>query len=160
MLFDLRVEIERSQVTLTLSNGTLVHGSAFVAAGCASHQGPERIKDLLNAEDGFFPFEIEQEGEHHVALYHREHVMLVSLPNHDEPRQDPGYDVAVTRNVSVLLADGNRLNGRVRVYLPHGRDRLSDYARGSESFRYLEGHDGTYIINARYIVELREINER
>ena len=49
-MFDLRVEKERSQVTLTLSNGTLVHGSAFVAAGCASHQGPECIKDLLNAE--------------------------------------------------------------------------------------------------------------
>jgi hypothetical protein len=159
-MFDLRVEKERSHVSLTLSNGASVQGSAFVAVGCAGHQGPERIKDLLNAEDGFFPFEVEEDGERHVALYHREHVMLVSLPTHDEPRQDPGYDVAVTRRVSVLLADGRRLNGRVRVYLPHGRDRLSDYARGSEAFRYLESANGTYIINARYIVELRELNER
>jgi len=159
-MFDLRVEKERSHVSLTLSNGARVHGSAFVAAGCASHHGPERIKDLLNAEDGFFPFEVEEEGERHVALYHRAHVMLVSLPSLDEPRQDPGYDVAVTRRVSVLLADGRRLNGRVRVYLPSGRDRLSDYARGSETFRYLENSDSTYIINARYIVEIRELNER
>lgn len=159
-MFDLRVEKERSRVTLTLSNGASVQGAAFVAAGCASHQGPERIKDLLNADGGFFPFEVDDAGDRQVALYHREHVMLVSLPNHDEPRQDPGYDVAVTRRVSVLLADGRRLAGRVRVYLPHGRDRLSDYARGNEPFRYLEGAEGTYIINSRYIVELRELNER
>jgi hypothetical protein len=158
-MFDFRVEKERSAATLTLSNGASVQGCVFVAAGCANHQGRERIKDLLNAEPGFFPFEIQENGSPHIALYHRDHVMFVTLPSHDEPRQDPGYDVAVTRRVSVLLADGMRLSGRVRVYRPQGRDRLSDYARGAEPFRYLEGLNCTYIINSHFIVELRETGE-
>jgi hypothetical protein len=91
-----------------------------------------------------------------VALFHRDHVLYVTLATDDEPRQDPGYDVAVARDVSLLLVDGTRLGGRVRVYQPTGRNRLSDYARSTEPFLYLEARDCTYIINARHIVELRE----
>lgn len=156
-MFEFRVEKERSGATLTLSNGNSVSGFVFVSAGCASHQGRERVKDLLNAERGFFPFEIQENGE--VSLFHRDHVMFVTLPSHDEPRQDPGYDVAVARDITLLLADGTRLAGRVRVYRPYGRDRLSDYARDTEPFLYLEDADRTYIINARHIVELRETGQ-
>ena len=46
-----------------------------------------------------------------------------------------------------------------RVYRPSGRDRLSDYARGPEIFRYVETADGTVIVNADHIVELRETTE-
>jgi hypothetical protein len=156
-MFDLRVEKERSKAMLT--NGTSVTGYMFVSAGSPSHQGRERIKDLLNAEHGFFPFEVQDSEGAEVAMFHRDHVMFVTLSTHDEPRQDPGYDVAVARDVSLLLADGTRLTGRVRVYQPSGRDRLSDYARNTDSFLYLEDMDRTYIINARHIVELRETRQ-
>lgn len=158
-MFDYRVEKERREATLTLSTGMTVRGSVFVAARCAGHEGHERIKDLLNADAGFFPFEVEDDGGRQVALYHREHVVLVTLPTPEEPRQDPAYDVAVTRRVAMLLAGGTRLTGRVHVYRPPGRDRLSDYAHNAERFQYLEGADGTFIVNARYIVELRELGE-
>ena len=157
-MFDFRVEKERSDAALTLSNGAELRGCVFVAAGCAG-QRRERIKDLLNGESGFFPFEVQEGDVRRVALYHRDHVMLVTLPCDDEPRQDPGYDIAVARGASLLLADGRRLNGDVRVYRPPGRDRLSDYARSIEPFLYLEGSGSTYIVNARYIVELREISQ-
>jgi hypothetical protein len=155
---ELRVEKARGGATLALSNGTTVRGCLFLAPASAVHDGPERIKDVLNGETGFFPFEIDGNGNGNggTALIHRDHVVYVTLHNDDEPRMDPGYEFAVTKNVSVLLTDGRRLNGRVRVYSPKGRDRLSDYARMLEVFRYLESSDATHIINSRHIVELRE----
>ena len=56
----------------------------------------------------------------------------------------------------MLLSNGLRLRGSVRVYRPKGRDRLSDFARASESFRYLEAPDGTYLVNVRHLLELAE----
>jgi hypothetical protein len=51
------------------------------------------------------------------------------------------------------------VEGRVRVHRPSGRDRLSDYARLPETFRYVETEGGTVIVNADHIVEFRETTE-
>ena len=37
-----------------------------------------------------------------------------------------------------------------------GMDRLSDYARAPEAFRYVETAGGTVIVNADHIVAFRE----
>ena len=59
----------------------------------------------------------------------------------------------------MLLSNGEMVDGRVRVYRPTGRDRLSDYARLPEAFRYVETADATVIVNSAHIVELRETSE-
>jgi hypothetical protein len=56
----------------------------------------------------------------------------------------------------MLMSNGVRLRGAVRIFCPEGRDRLSDFARADETFRYLETEDATYIINAEHLVELEE----
>ena len=76
-----------------------------------------------------------------------------------EAQLDPGYDLAIKRRVSILLSTGARIAGTVSMYLPGGRDRLSDYAHIAEAFRYLETSDHTLIINSAHIVELQEIPE-
>ena len=35
-----------------------MRGCFFLAGSHATHMGPERVADLLNAETGFFPFEL------------------------------------------------------------------------------------------------------
>jgi hypothetical protein len=67
--------------------------------------------------------------------------------------------VAPTRQIRVLLSTGGAVEGIVRVYRPSGRDRLSDYARAPEIFRYLETQAATVIVNTAHIVELRETTE-
>ena len=89
-------------------------------------------------------------------LYNREHLVMVKLGDRDEARNDPGYDVATVRIVAMLFSNGTRLRGAVRVYRPHGRDRLSDFARAAETFRYLEARDATYLFNVRHVLELTE----
>ena len=82
--------------------------------------------------------------------------MFLELSDGAEVRRDPGYVVASRRTVSMLFSNGVRIRGTVRVFRPQGRDRLSDFARGQETFRYLESEQSTYVINVRHLVELAE----
>jgi hypothetical protein len=111
---------------------------------------------VLNGESGFFPFEAGRSGSSKTILYSRDHLVLVELQDKAEPSRVPGYDVAVEKIVMMLMSNGMRLHGAVRVFLPHGSDRLSDFARAGESFRYLEAGNATYIINMHHLVELAE----
>jgi hypothetical protein len=157
---EFRIEKRRAEAILTLATGTAVRGCFFLSGSSASHAGPERVADLLNAETGFFPFELKTTGEPFTVLYNRAHVVLVSLVEETiEAQLDPGYSVATERATRILLSNGDAVDGRVRVYRPSGRDRLSDYAREGEMFRYVETAGGTVIVNADHIVELRETTE-
>jgi hypothetical protein len=150
-----RVEKERADAIMTLSTGTSTHGCFFVARSSARISGPERVGELLNSANDFFPFEVHDTQGAQTVLYNRRHVVLVALTN-DEARRDPGYDVATSRFVSVLLSNGHRLVGSVRVYQPEGRDRLSDWARQPGLFRYIETGRLTVLVNVAHVIEIRE----
>ena len=60
--------------------------------------------------------------------------------------------------MSVLLSNGQRVDGVVRVYRPEGRDRLSDWTRQPEVFRYIETERcDILIVNAAHIVAVTEV---
>jgi len=151
-----RVEKSRVEATLTLSNGTSVHGHFFIAGNSRTHAGPEGVGDVLNSESGFFPFDARRADGSRTVLYNRDHVVFVALADTAEPRRDSGYDVATQWSVAMLMSNGTRLHGAVRVFRPHGRDRLSDFMRASETFRYLESERATYIFNIHHVLELTE----
>jgi hypothetical protein len=153
---EFRVEKAKTDATLTLSNGTLVQGSFFLAGSTGTHAGPELIKDVLNAEPLFFPFEVGGAGKSRTILVNREHVVVAKLNSGGDAQSDPGYSVATRRHVSMLLSDGVRLQGTVSVNRPHGHDRLSDFARAAERFMYLESGRLTFLVNVRHVVELLE----
>jgi len=153
---EFRVEKERIDALLTLANGNSIAGHFFVARASAHSAGREQVGELLNAESGFFPFET-SEGEHsRTILYNRRHVIMVALAE-NEARRDPGYAVAIERFISVLLSNGDRVTGSVRVYRPEGRDRLSDWARQPARFRYIELGDTTVLVNIEHVIEFSEV---
>jgi hypothetical protein len=157
---EFRIEKRRTEAALTLATGTTARGCFFLADSSASHSGPERVADLLNAENGFFPFELNADSSPHTVLYNRRQLVLVTLlEGATEAQLDPGYSVATEREVRILLSNGRTVEGKVRVYRPSGRDRLSDYARAPETFRYVETAEGTVIVNTEHIVELRETTD-
>ena len=153
-----RVEKRRADATVSLSSGQTERGCFFLASSSTRHDGPERVADLLNSELGFFPFEIHDDSGVRTVLYHRSHVLIVALAE-DEASRDPGYGVATRRLVSVLLSNGHRVAGTVRVYRPEGRDRLSDWTRQPETFRYIETDETTFVVNLAHIVEVSEVPE-
>jgi hypothetical protein len=151
---EFRFEKLRVPAELTLAHGAVVAGSFFVAGSALDHDGPERVADLLNTRQGFFPF---QRDDGSTALYNRSQVIVVTLGEGvREAESDPGYSVATHRKVSMLLSTGARLTGIVPIYRPPGRDRLSDYAQATESFVYLVTPQRTHLVNATTIVELTE----
>jgi hypothetical protein len=153
-----RIEKKRATAELTLTTGATVRGCFFLWDSSQAHAGPERVGDLLNEQTGFFPFELE---DGHTALYNRTQIVTVRLPGHSrEARLEPGYEVATRRVVSMLLSTGERIAGTVSVFRPVGRDRLSDYARSDEAFRYVETDEQTWIVNSFHLVEIRELPAR
>jgi hypothetical protein len=153
---EFRFDKRRVDATVTLSSGQSTRGHFFTADNNTKHEGPERVGDLLNAEPGFFPFEILEGARPATVLYNRAHVVLVSLHEREE-RDNAGYAVATPRFVSILLTTGHRIVGTVRVYRPLGRDRLSDWTRQPETFRYLETAEMTMLVNAAHIVHISEV---
>src|ERR1700674_5291799 len=86
---EFRVEKQRTHATVTLSTGPSKRGCFFVAGGSPLHRGPERVSDLLNAEDGFFPFEIHGADGVRTVLYNRANLVMVALTgDNDEVRKD------------------------------------------------------------------------
>jgi hypothetical protein len=156
MASELRVIKERLAATVTLSNGASVNGYVFVSGYSPTHTGPERVKDVLNGERGFFPFEVVDSNGPPTVLFDRDHVVMVDLKGDDEVRQMPGYEHATRRTVSMLLSNGQRLDGLVRVVRPRGRDRLSDHARAGEQFWYLEGRNRTLLVNTNHVLEMTD----
>lgn len=153
---DLRIEKQRVEATIVLSNGTSMQGCVFVSAFNATQTGPESVKDVMNDGPGFIPFEV-VEGDHSaIHLVNRQHVLFVALGSDDELRREPDYDLATKRAVSLLLDNGARLDGFVAVSRPRGRDRLSDHTRWCEPFWYLEVPPTTLIVNASHVIELTE----
>lgn len=153
-----RVEKQRVEATVTLSSGESVHGCFFVAGASAHHDGAEQVGELLNAERGFFPFERLDDGPPHTVLYNRGHLLSAAL-SEPEAQWVPGYDVATRRVVTIRLSNGEEISGAIRVYRPAGRDRISDWARTGDRFRYIESNGSTFIVNAQHIVEISEVEE-
>lgn len=146
---------EKHQVpgTLVLSTGAMRHGCFFVVTS-VTHGGPERVGDLLNSALGFFPF---QHDDGSTAQYNRAQLVMVRLPvGAGEEELEPGYSIAVRRDVSLTLSTGTVVSGAVLVNATAGHERLSDYVRESKKFWYVLTSGGTLIVNSSHIVALVE----
>ena len=151
---EFRFEKRRTAAIVTLVSGEVSRGSFFTAADTTRH-GAERIADLLNAEGGFFPFEVHGTGEPRTVLYNRTHLIAAEIFDNEADRE-PDYVAGSRRPVSILLSNGRRIDAFVRISRPAGRDRLSDWMRQRETFRYVETDGSTFIVNAAHIVAVTE----
>src|SRR2546428_11127630 len=92
---EFRVEKRRAEAELTLSSGGLLQGWVFLSGSSATHAGPERVADVLNAESGFFPFQGPASAAPGTGLINRPHVISVGLPEHTtQAQRDPGDEAA------------------------------------------------------------------
>jgi hypothetical protein len=153
---EFRIEKGRSRARLTLLSGETVEGCFFVSTTGVRVTGPERIADLLNAEPGLFLFEVHEERTTRTVLYNRSQIVTVAVTE-AEARRDPGYDVATERVVAIRFVNGRTTVGSIKVYRPEGRDRVSDWARHPDQFRYMETSQTTLIVNMAHIIEISEI---
>lgn len=156
---EFRFEKRRLEAVVTLSTGERARGSFFIAAGVVGREGPERIADVLNAESGLIPFEtIDERGNRRSVLYNRAHLVTIALTE-NEAAHDPGYQLARRRRVQMRMSTGARIAGTLRISLPEGHDRLSDWTRLPETFRYVDEDERLLLVNAAHIIEVSEVSE-
>jgi len=148
-------------VTVSLSGGSRLTGSLFLSAFAASHAGPERLLDLLNAGRGFVPFEVVSAiGARETILLSRAHIALVQSDTAlEDVAEDPGYQVATQKSVALLLSTGEELTGVLRIERPVGRNRLSDGVNDEIGFRYLESPSGILAVNLAQVVRITPLAE-
>ncbi|MBI4476583.1 MAG: hypothetical protein HY654_05380 [Acidobacteria bacterium] len=139
---EFRFEKQKTEATVTLSSGEVLHGCFFTALGVTWREGPERVGDLLNSEAGFLPFEVRDAGGVRTVLCNRTHVVAVAIAT-NEASEDADYAIARRRRVSIHLSTGARITGVLHVALPEGHNRLSDWARLPDRFRYVDRRPNT-----------------
>ena len=138
-----------------------MRGCFFLAGSSATHAGPERVADLLNAETGFFPFELNAGAAPHTVLYNRAQVVLVTLLERDTTRRSSirATTSPPSATVRMLLSNGQRVEGR-GARLPSERarsaQRLGARARDVPLRR---NRRRTLIVNVAHIVEVSEMTE-
>ena len=128
---EFRFEKHQVAASLVLSTGAMRHGCFFVVTS-VTHGGPERVGDLLNSALGFFPF---QHDDGSTAQYNRSQLVMVRLPvGVAEEALEPGYSIAIRRDVSVTLSTGTVVEWHCPGNAAVGHERLSDYVRASKQF--------------------------
>ena len=153
---EFRIEKVRAEAVVTMSNGQVVRGCFFVFGAGASHDGPERVGELLNDTYDFVPFErLDSDGPRQVVC-NRSHLVVVKL-RYPEASLEPGYDVATRRIVTLLVSSGQRIIGEIRIFRPERRARVSDWARCGKRFCYVEADEGTLLVNLDHVVEVSEV---
>jgi len=148
---------------VTLASGAEMRGSFFLAEATTAHSGRERVYDLLNERDRFFPFEVEgRDGKpSYVSLLARSHVLFVTLdePSTEMPYDDLSLGMASRKFVSLLLTNGVRMRGEVFVAMPEGMSRVSDFANREGRFQYFGAHDRMSLVNFDHVVEILPMTE-
>jgi hypothetical protein len=149
--------------SITLATGAEVRGRFFLADTATAHSGRERVYDLLNDPDRFFPFDVEgRDGKpSHVSLIARAHVLFATLdePSTELPSDDLSIGMAARKFVSLLLSNGVRLRGELLVVMPEGKDRVSDFANCEGRFQYFANRDQMAIVNFDHVVEILPMAE-
>lgn len=153
----LRFDKYRAHARIVLTDGR-EHDGWFFVAGAARHGGRERIVDLLESDSGFVPFEMAAGTGAETRLVNPRHLVYVAL-GAEEVDLHAQWVSGRRQPVALSLSNGTRLVGVVYVDRPEGHDRLSDWARQPDMFRYVESSDGLLLVNAAHVVDLTEIDE-
>ncbi len=154
----LRFEKHRAHARIVLTGGREHDGWFFVAGAAARHGGRERIADLLESNAGFVPFEMATGAGVETRLINPRHLVYVVLGT-EEVDLHAEWVGGRRQPVTLWLSNGTRLVGVVYVDRPEGHDRLSDWTRQPDTFRYVESSEGLLLVNAAHVVDLTEADE-
>ncbi len=149
-----RIEKTQLAVALRLRGGSVMHGVVFAQA-TGQNGWPEKVADVLNDADPFFPL-VTRGGQ--TLLIAKEHV-LEAMPNDAPPMNEELYATAVAAEIELTLQDGTRRSGSVRIEMPHERPRVLDFLNfGTDRFVALHGGGTTTLINRQAIACVRPLD--
>ena len=142
----------RVPVRLVLDGGWRVQGDVWLVPIVEPASERERVIDLLDAEEPFFPLDT-TEG---VILVRKSRIarLDVASPVDAGLEDEPTGEVSSERVVIDLCGvpdDDGRLDGRLPWASPPDRARLLDQVNGAGEWLPVERRDGLSLVATRYI---------
>ncbi|MEZ4484750.1 MAG: hypothetical protein R2864_09165 [Syntrophotaleaceae bacterium] len=150
MMEDRKIIKSRRQVFFTLADGGELDGNVFLSLYDARHQGPQRVSELLNGEEGFIPVET-KDGTVHLNVAN---IVCAVTPRGEE--EDSLMTLGAKHRVWVSTVGGKQIEGEVYVNLPHERCRVSDYLNQPQGFCRIFMSDRIAYLGTRFILSVRD----
>jgi hypothetical protein len=140
----------RRQVLFTLADGSTVEGKVFLSLYEACHEGPQRVGELLNSDDGFIPVE---------TAGCMTHLNIINIVTAQTPLIEEGDELmrlGEQYRVQITTALGTVIEGQVFVNLPHDRNRVSDYLNQRDRFCRVFLAEKIVYVGTRFILSVRD----
>ncbi|HYK12182.1 MAG TPA: hypothetical protein VEV39_15385 [Gemmatimonadales bacterium] len=135
---------------LLLTQGGERAGSVFVMARAPAREGPETPLEMLNRNEGFFPFLPDNRKE--VLLVSRAQTIALTVPSGGEIRAPGAREIGL----EVSLVDGTVWTGVAEVNLPQPMSRPIDYLNaGGGPFFAVTTNKATHLVNRAHVLYAR-----
>ena len=138
----------KTPLTIHFVGGSSVSGEIFLSPQSPYRYGKEKMLDLLNNEEPFFPLEAETTSS--IRLIHKANIVFITT-HEEKDAEAAGRKVTIT----VVRADGENLIGDLIIEEPEHKSRVLDFFNSNKgSFFRLQTKDKIYYINSRYVSEI------
>jgi hypothetical protein len=146
---EFRVEKVKRSLDVVLSNGHKMSGTVFLEPVARHHAGEQDIRELLNDDDEFFPFLVNNQ----LTLLAKDQVKTATYRAPVDPTRATGRSVAV----KVIMSDGNVVSGSIEMEARSHANRLLDFLNAFNG-RYLAVAEGTThcLVNRRMIAGVQQ----
>ena len=138
----------KAPLTIHFVGGNSLSGEIFLSPQSQYHFGKEKMLEMLNNDEAFFPLEAETTSS--IRLIHK--INIVFITTHEEQEKgESGKHVTVT----IVRTDGENLIGDLIIEEPEHRSRALDFFNSNKGlFFRLQTKDKIYYINSRYVSEI------
>lgn len=156
MADEFQIQTRGMEVEVVLGSGAAVRGRVFLHSAAERHGGTEKVEDVLNREERFFPLAVRENGDR-TLLINKQQVLFVKVP---VTRGQVSLGERTVKSwavqVSVDMAQGAPLQGVVHFAQPPGRDRTLDGLNEAQGFLCLVQETAFVYVNLRHVVLMRE----
>jgi len=146
----LRVPKRRSEIEVTVADGSVRKGAVFLAEQASRHGGQERVRDLLESSAYFVPC-VDREGDK-VAFLAKDSIAAVRTD--EPPWERDEVNLPVEHEVDVCLRGGLVLRGFLSYVLPADSSRPVDYLNGPSRFFTLIEEGRVALVHKTHVLEV------
>lgn len=156
---NVRIEKNKEEIELFLVGQDPLKGFVFLDRNCPSHEGPERVLDLLRSREPFFPFETDTGT---LMLVRKTAVRKLSVgANYElEIIQSYGKKAIIYRDVEIVLTDGTHEKGILLIDYKENFSRPLDQANRSRGFLLCKRETRALIIGEEHITAIIEADAK
>jgi hypothetical protein len=149
---ELKVPKRRAEAQLTLVGGAVRSVGVFLAEFASTHDGPERVSDVLNAPGDFIPAVDLATGR--TFLVNRVSIVTADVSEVSERQGAEQHTIPNEHEVEVTFSDGRTLRGLLSYVMPPERSRPIDYLHEQPPFFRLLCGERLFLVNKLHATQL------